>query len=110
MFDLSSVIAKRGLLRPGLRMPALDRQQVMKLAALSVFVSPAATVAYLFVVNPEALGAPVMKLLLMLGAYCLLMTSKSSSRALAIWAVARWDARPSQPPQREAQRGDLLQA
>ena len=104
MFALSSVIAKRP--QPS----RVAREHVLKLVAFAIVTSPAAAVAYLFVVNPEALGAPIVKLLLMLAAWCLLMTAGSSSRALVTWAAARSDVRSLAPPPAEAERSGLLGA
>lgn len=70
-------------------------RQLTKRVALGVVASPALVVAYLFVVNPEALGSPAIKLLLMTLAGCLLMAMGELSDALAKWALARLESRPS---------------
>lgn len=60
-----------------------------KLAAQAVVASPVAVVIYLFIANPEALGAPVTKLLLMLGAGCLAVAAGDLSNALAKGTLLR---------------------
>ncbi len=66
---------------------------VTRRLARCVVASPAAVVACLFVVRPEALGSPATKLALMAIAGCLLMTIGELSNALTRWALPRLKAR-----------------
>jgi hypothetical protein len=66
---------------------------VTRRLARCVVASPAAVVACLFVVRPEALGSPATKLALMAIAGCLLMTIGELSEALTRWALPRLKAR-----------------
>jgi hypothetical protein len=61
--------------------PSLS-QAALKRVALGLTSSPAALVAYLFVANPEALGAPALKLGLMALAGCSLLVVGELSDAL----------------------------
>jgi drug/metabolite transporter (DMT)-like permease len=65
----------------------------IKRIALAVIGSPALLVAFLFIVRPESLGSPALKLALMAAAGCVLMTLGELSDALTNWAVARIQAR-----------------
>jgi hypothetical protein len=67
--------------------PTLSRDAAQRAATL-LLSSPVVVVAYAFVARPEALGAPVTKLMLMTFAACLLMTLGDLSRWFAKLAAS----------------------
>ncbi len=93
--SVSSVAARRLWLQAR-AWSTLSREQAVRLVAFLAIASPAAAVAYLFVVAPEAMGSPIAKLGLMLVSSSLLMAAGDLSRTFTTWALARWDARSVQ--------------
>ncbi len=92
MSVLSSVAAMRASLVPRALPQVMSREQVVRSVAFSIIACPPAAVAYLFVVNPDALGSALPKLMLMVAGAFLAMMAGELSSAMAKWALARSDA------------------